>query len=160
MGNHSKHLQIFFTKILLHLFVFVHIILTILLFKNVTAIPHGGPSDDTSTQTWDDPQVPFHKERQHVIRCVATTINTDTQFLNRDHREHVVHMQVCALVTYAQTHLSIIRKLYGMSTPVVYSNVNHMTHVTLQLSSIQRIPLMHASAGWRDPNVWPRKSAC
>lgn len=36
-----------------------------------TAIPHRGPSDDTSTQAWDDPQVSLHKERQHAVRWVA-----------------------------------------------------------------------------------------
>lgn len=41
------------------------------------------------------------------------------------HGELVVHLQVCALVTHAQTHLSIIRKLYDVSIPVVYSNVNY-----------------------------------
>lgn len=51
--------------------------------------------------------------------------------LSRVHWELVVHLQVCASVTHAQTHLSIIRKLHGVSIPVVYSNVYHMTHDTL-----------------------------
>lgn len=53
-------------------------------------------------------------------------------------------LQVCALVTHAQTHLSIIRKLYGVSIPVVYSNVNHMTHIL---------------GGYRDADVGLEESA-
>lgn len=73
-------------------------------------------------------------------------------YLSRVHGELIVHLQVCALVTQAPTHLSIIRKLYGVSIPVVYSNVNHMTHVTLaQLYSVHNTSthFWRTQTGWR-----------
>lgn len=75
-------------------------------------------------------------------------------YLGRAHRERVVHLQVCALVTHAQTHLSVIRKLYGTAIPVVYSNVNHVTHCSSALFSAYPLRTLQ-----RDADVWLEKSA-
>lgn len=47
----SVKVYLFYNKLIEHLFD----LLKSCFLKNSTAIPHGGPSDDTSTQTWDDP---------------------------------------------------------------------------------------------------------
>ncbi len=67
-----------------------------------------------------------------------------THYLSRVHGALAAHLQVCALVTHAQRHLSIIRKFLVVSIPVVYSNVNHMTHT---------------SGRCRDADVWLEESA-